>query len=160
MKKSISTRSRELGHALLSKGMRCAVAESCTGGGLAAAITDIPGSSKWFDSGFITYSNESKTRMLGVPTSLLLSCGAVSEAVVREMAERALRLSHAHVSVAISGIAGPDGGSADKPVGTVWIAWASLTHPTRAHCNLFQGNRLNIRKQAVLAALEGLIILC
>ena len=147
----------QLGQVLLSRNLRCAVAESCTGGSLAAAITDIPGSSQWFDRGFVTYSNESKQQMLGVPEAMIASQGAVSEAVVRAMAEGTLAASLADVSVGISGIAGPDGGSLDKPVGTVWIAWAGCSQPTHAQCYLFMGDRLAVRQQAVQIALEGLI---
>lgn len=147
----------KLGQLLLSHNQRCTVAESCTGGGLAAAITDITGSSQWFDRGFVTYSNESKQQMLGVPAKILLSQGAVSEAVVRAMAEGALAASTANLSVAISGIAGPDGGSLEKPVGTVWFAWARDAHPTQAQRYMLAGDRLTIRQQAVQIALEGLI---
>ena len=141
----------------MSHNLCCAVAESCTGGSLAAAITDIPGSSQWFDRGFITYTNESKQQMLGVPEPMIASFGAVSEAVVRAMAEGVLANSRADVSVAISGIAGPGGGSLEKPIGTVWIAWAFNTQPTSAQCFLFPGDRLAIRQQAVLAGLDGLL---
>ena len=128
------SRANQLGKILLKRHLQCVVAESCTGGGVAAAVTDIPGSSQWFDRGFVTYSNASKQQMLGVPESMIASEGAVSEAVVRAMAEGALAASAAHVSVAISGIAGPDGGTLEKPVGTVWFAWASTLQPTHAQC--------------------------
>lgn len=147
----------KLGQLLLMHNLRCAVAESCTGGGLAAAITDIAGSSQWFDRGFVTYSNEAKQEMLGVPAQMLASEGAVSEAVVRAMAEGTLAASGANLSAAISGIAGPDGGSLEKPVGTVWIAWAGDMQVTHAQCYQFTGERVGIRQQAVNAALEGLI---
>ena len=153
----IYTLANKLGQVLLSHNLRCTVAESCTGGSLAAAITDIPGSSQWFDRGFVTYSNESKQQMLDVPAQMISSQGAVSEAVVRSMAEGALATSRADVSVAISGIAGPDGGSVDKPVGMVWIAWAFSSQATNAKCYFFTGERLVIRQQAVQVALEGLI---
>ncbi len=147
-----------LGKVLLGRNLRCVTAESCTGGSLAAAITDIPGSSRWFDRGFVTYSNESKQQMLGVPAHIIAAEGAVSEAVVRAMAEGALAASVANISVAVSGIAGPDGGSAAKPVGTVWIAWSGHSQPTRVQGYLFTGDRLAIRQQAVKVALEGLLI--
>ncbi len=147
----------KLAQVLLSRNLRCTVAESCTGGGLAAAITDIPGSSQWFDRGFVTYSNQAKQQMLGVPEQMLASEGAVSEAVVRAMAEGALAASDANVSVAISGIAGPDGGSLEKPVGTVWLAWAADKQPTHAQGYLFMGDRMAVRQQAVRIALKGLI---
>lgn len=147
----------KLGERLSSKNLRCVVAESCTGGSLAAAITDIPGSSQWFDRGFITYSNASKQQMLSVPERMIASEGAVSEAVVRAMAEGARAASAANISVAISGVAGPDGGSPEKPVGTVWFAWASDVSPTQTQCYLLIGDRLEIRRQAVNIALEGLL---
>lgn len=115
--------SRELGEALQARGWFAATAESCTGGGVATAITDIAGSSGWFDRGFVTYTNEAKQQMLGVSIDSLLRHGAVSEAVVLEMARGGLARSDAGICVAISGIAGPGGGSDDKPVGTVWFAW-------------------------------------
>lgn len=153
----IHKQSIKLGQILQRHHLRCAVAESCTGGGLAAAITDIPGSSQWFDRGFITYSNQAKQQMLGVPEQIIASHGAVSEAVVRAMAEGALTASDANISVAISGVAGPDGGSIEKPVGTVWFAWADDLLTTQAQCYLCTGDRLAIRQQAVHIALEGLI---
>jgi nicotinamide-nucleotide amidase len=149
--------SNKLGQLLLCRNLQCVVAESCTGGAVAGAITDIPGSSRWFDRGFVTYSIESKQQMLGVSASVIASEGAVSEAVVRAMAEGALAASSANVSIAISGIAGPGGDRPDKPVGTVWMAWASDLQPPLAQCYLFTGNRLMVRKQAVQFALQGLI---
>jgi nicotinamide-nucleotide amidase len=149
--------SNQLGQVLLRHGLRCVTAESCTGGGLSAAITEIPGSSQWFDRGFVTYTNQAKRQMLGVPDAVIASFGAVSEAVVRSMAEGALLVSEADISVAISGVAGPDGGSLEKPVGTVWLAWAGLSAPTKAVGYCFAGDRLSIRQQAVETALEGLI---
>ena len=146
-----------LGHILGQEHVLCAVAESCTGGLLAAAITDVPGSSAWFDRGFITYSNKAKEALLGVSPGLIAMHGAVSEAVVLAMAKGVISASDATVSVAISGIAGPTGGSVDKPVGTVWIAWATSSKPAHATCYLFKGDRSSIREQAVEAALEGLL---
>lgn len=150
----------KLGAVLKQRNLRCVVAESCTGGRLAGAITDIAGSSQWFDRGFITYTNDSKQQMLGVPEHSILSDGAVSESVVKAMAEGALKHSSADVSISISGIAGPGGGSLHKPVGTVWIAWTGIDQLTTAVCYLFAGDRLAIRQQAVLMALEGLIQRC
>jgi len=149
----------DLGQQLLKRHWQCTVAESCTGGSLAAAITDCPGSSQWFTCGFVTYSNEAKQRMLGVAANTLIRFGAVSEETAREMAEGALRKSAVQVSAAITGVAGPGGGSLKKPVGTVWIAWASEFQPTLAQCYHFDGDRLIIRGQAVNAALDGLIAL-
>ncbi len=148
---------KALGTQLKKNQLTLAVAESCTGGSLAAALTAMPGSSSWFDRGFVTYSNQAKQEMLGVQTHILQTHGAVSEATVCKMAEGAIHQSDAHLSVAISGIAGPDGGTADKPVGTVWIAFAGLRQPTKAVCYTFLGNRQAIREAAVLKALEGLI---
>lgn len=147
----------ELGQCLLKQTWQCAVAESCTGGSLAAAITDCPGSSQWFDRGFITYSNDAKQDMLGVLKETLTRFGAVSKETVCAMAEGALRASSAQLTAAISGIAGPGGGTSEKPVGTVWIAWAGHSQPTQAHCYLFSGDRSLIRQQSVEEALRGLI---
>lgn len=157
-KPTTSTLAHQLGALLLSRQWRCTVAESCTGGLLAAAITDLAGCSQWFDRGFITYSNQAKQQMLGVAWEIIASQGAVSEATARAMAEGALTASDAHLSVAITGIAGPDGGTADKPVGTVWFAWARHSYPTEARCHHFTGNRATIRQQAVCVALEGCIL--
>ena len=115
----------QLASHLQRRGWWLSCAESCTGGGIAAALTDIPGSSAWFDRGFVTYSNQSKKDMLGVADATLATFGAVSRETVTEMASGALECSAAQISVAVTGIAGPDGGTPDKPVGTVWIAWAS-----------------------------------
>jgi len=155
MKKKL-TLAAQLGEQLKAQGFMLAVAESCTGGGLAATLTAIPGSSAWFDRGFVTYSNHAKHEMLGVPNHHLLHDGAVSEATARAMAEGCLHQSEAHLSVAITGIAGPDGGSKEKPVGTVWIACAGARLPTSASCYHFQGNREEIRQAAELKVLEML----
>lgn len=149
--------SKQLGQLLIAHHWSCTVAESCTGGSLAAAITDIPGSSEWFDRGFITYSNASKHEMLGVPEVILKHHGAVSEETVRAMVMGAIKASKAQCGVAISGIAGPSGGSLLKPVGTVWIAWACGVEPAQATCYLFAGDREAVRKQSVIMALQGLI---
>ena len=147
----------KLGQLLLQRKLHCTVAESCTGGSLAAAITEIPGSSKWFDRGFVTYSNAAKKDMLAVPSKVLSLQGAVSEATVFAMANGALAVSNAEISVAITGIAGPTGGTREKPVGTVWIGWAGDCQPTYTQCYLFEGDRCRIRQQSVQVALEGLI---
>lgn len=149
--------SQQLGVLLQKQQLHCAVAESCTGGLLAATITDVPGSSQWFDRGFVTYTNDSKMELLAVPMDAISEQGAVSEATVRAMAEGVLGQSHAQVSAAISGIAGPGGGSLDKPVGTVWVAWAGGLKETQACSYLFEGTRQSIREQAVRVALDGLI---
>lgn len=145
-----------LSEKLLSKHWRIATAESCTGGGLAQLLTSIPGSSSWFERGFVTYSNQSKTEMLGVKLDTLEKYGAVSEEVAREMAEGVLKHSHADVSVAITGIAGPDGGAAEKPVGTVWFAWCVFGN-TFSECKHFKGDRARVRDQAIVFAVEGLL---
>lgn len=132
-------------------------AESCTGGGVAEVLTSVAGSSRWFERGFVTYSNLSKQEMLGVNGETIKQHGAVSEQTVREMAEGALRHSHAQISLAISGIAGPGGAALDKPVGTVCLAWAASGHATRSITEHFSGNREEIRRGAVLAALDGLL---
>lgn len=147
----------QLGDLLMKDRLMCAVAESCTGGGLSMAITDIPGSSQWFDRGFVTYSNQAKHELLGVATNLIEKHGAVSENVVLAMAIGVLERSHAKVSASISGIAGPDGGSMEKPVGTVWIGFARTGQSARACRYQFKGDRAAIRQQAVQCALDGLI---
>lgn len=146
----------EVGALLKKTGVKLALAESCTGGWVAQAITAVPGSSAWFDRGFVTYSNESKIEMLGVATATLAHHGAVSEAVVREMAQGAIRHSRAHVSVAISGVAGPDGGTPDKPVGTVWFAWGQKLGYAEAVRHQLTGDRATVRARSVLIALDGL----
>ena len=146
-----------VGKHLKERGLLLATAESCTGGWVAEVITSIPGSSAWFDRGFVTYSDAAKQEMLGVKRETLDNWGAVSEEAVREMAEGALAHSHARVSVAISGIAGPNGGSPRKPVGTVWLAWAVDGGETRCRSTHYAGDRDMVRQQAVMAALQGII---
>lgn len=146
-----------VGKLLKKHGLMLATAESCTGGGVAHAVTAIAGSSQWFDCGFVTYSNESKQALLGVNLETLIQYGAVSESVALEMAEGALTHSHAHISVAITGVAGPDGGTVDKPVGTVWFAWAERGKSSKAIKYQLVGDRSQVREQAVVVALEGLI---
>jgi len=133
-----------------------ATAESCTGGGLSYYLTSIPGSSDWFDRGFTTYSNAAKMDLLGVKSTTLASYGAVSEQTAKEMAEGALKHSQANVSIAITGIAGPGGGTSDKPVGTVWIAWAKSDAETSTQVTIYTGDRQTIRRQAMETALEKL----
>jgi nicotinamide-nucleotide amidase len=147
----------QVGTLLKSRGMMLATAESCTGGGVAQAITEVAGSSAWFERGFVTYSNLSKQQMLGVREATIRQHGAVSEMTVREMAEGALRHSTAQVALAVSGIAGPDGGTADKPVGTVWFAWGLHTGETLAQRHQLGGNRAEVRAQAVRIALQGVL---
>jgi len=149
-----------VGRHLLRGGRNVATAESCTGGWIAKAITDIAGSSQWFIEGFVTYSNESKVERLGVTRTVLEKEGAVSEATARAMAAGALKRTGAQLSVAVTGIAGPDGAVAGKPVGTVWLAWAERRgRAMRVAVQLrhFRGDREAVRRKAVRAALRGLL---
>ena len=149
-----------VGRHLLDGRRGVAAAESCTGGWIAKALTDIAGSSQWFIEGFVTYSNESKVRRLGVPRSLLRAQGAVSEATVRAMAAGALERTGAQLAVAVTGIAGPGGAVPGKPVGTVWLGWAErrgrAIHVV-AELKHFRGDREAVRRKTVRAALEGLL---
>jgi len=147
----------QVGEMLKARGLMLATAESCTGGGVAQAVTGIPGSSEWFERGFVTYANAAKVEMLGVRAQTLLVHGAVSEAAVREMAEGAVRHSRAHVSLAVSGVAGPGGGTPEKPVGTVWFAWSLRNGATHARLHRLTGSRAEIREQSVRIALQGLL---
>jgi len=149
--------SAELGALLVARGWRVTAAESCTGGLVAGAITATAGSSSWFDVGYVTYADAAKREVLGVPATTLEAFGAVSEAAAKAMAAGALARSGADLAVAITGIAGPGGGSADKPVGTVWVAWAARSGALGAECRCFAGDRAAIRRASVVAALEGLI---
>jgi nicotinamide-nucleotide amidase len=146
-----------VGTLLNSQGLKLATAESCTGGAVSAAITEIAGSSAWFERGFVTYANSAKVEMLGVSLYSLDNFGAVSEVVVREMVAGALQRSHARVALAVSGVAGPDGGTPEKPVGTVWFAWGSKHGGVHARVHLLTGNRIEIRNQSVHIALQGVI---
>ncbi len=141
--------------ALLTRGWMMATAESCTGGLVAAACTSVSGSSQWFERGFVSYSNVAKTGMLGVPVGLIAQHGAVSEAVARSMAEGAFHHSTARVTVAVTGIAGPTGGSVDKPVGTVWFAWC-LDGAMFSGQRRFDGGRAAVRAAALRHSLERL----
>lgn len=149
-----------VGASLLAQSKTLAVAESCTGGWVAKVITDIQGSSGWFEEGFVTYSNRAKHKRLGVDSETLERDGAVSEAVVAEMARGALQATGADISLAVSGIAGPDGAGVDKPVGMVWFAWATRDDSAiavRTQCRQFDGDREAVRRQAVQVALGGLL---
>ncbi|MCL9773511.1 nicotinamide-nucleotide amidase [Vibrio methylphosphonaticus] len=150
---NIQELSATLGELLHGKNQQLVTAESCTGGGVATAITDIAGSSAWFDRAFVTYSNDAKFEMLQVLPETLHQEGAVSEAVVSEMASGALQFSNGTLSIAISGIAGPGGGTEDKPVGTVCFAWASSQGWNMSETCCFSGDRAQVRQQAVLHAL-------
>ena len=148
---------RGLAEILQKKGWMMATAESCTGGMIAAACTDLSGSSAWFERGFVTYSNEAKQEMLGVSTATLQRHGAVSEEAAAEMAVGALLHSHADWALAITGIAGPSGGSPEKPVGTVCFGWVGKTAQTSTATCHFSGEREDIRACAVAHALRGLL---
>jgi len=152
-----------VGRRLLETRRDVATAESCTGGWIAKAFTDVAGSSQWFIEGFVTYSNESKVRRLGVPRAVLKKSGAVSEAAARAMAIGALKRANAQVAVAVTGIAGPGGAAPGKPVGTVWLAWAMRRGSAiRVGVQLrhFRGDRESVRRKTVRAALEGLRARC
>jgi nicotinamide-nucleotide amidase len=157
MTEKIAALAAELGVRLVERKALCATAESCTGGLVAGAITAIAGSSGWFDRGFVTYSNEAKMEALGVPENALLLHGAVSEATAQAMAEGALARSRAGIAVAVTGVAGPGGGSAEKPVGMVCFAWAQAGAPTAAATHYFPGDRQAVREASVAVALEGLL---
>ena len=142
---------------LRTRGWMLASAESCTGGLIAAACTSLAGSSDWFERGFVTYSNAAKIELLGVPAELIAQHGAVSAEVARAMADGALRHSHAQFAVAVTGVAGPGGGSALKPVGTVWLAVALAGSPAQAELLQLGGDRADVRQQTVLRALAALV---
>lgn len=146
----------KIAEALVRDGLNMTAAESCTGGWIAKVLTDIPGSSEWFERGFVTYSNQAKQEMLDVKPATLQRYGAVSEETVKEMVIGALSNSRADWSVAVSGIAGPGGGTIDKPVGTVWLAWARAGNLKTLHVHL-SGERSRIREQAVELALQGIL---
>lgn len=158
MNDSLTLLAAEVGNHLASKGQLLVVAESCTGGGLAEVITRIPGSSAWFDRGWVTYSNQAKSALLGVPARLIAAHGAVSSEVVTAMAGGAQAQVPGSWAIAVSGVAGPDGGSVEKPVGTVWIAWQGPNDAVAStECFRFPGDRLAVREQSVGAALTGLL---
>lgn len=147
----------QLGAALKAHNLTLALAESCTGGMAAQTVTAIAGSSAWFDRGFVTYSNQSKQEMLNVATKTISTYGAVSEQTATEMALGALKNSHAKIAGSITGIAGPDGGTSDKPVGTVCFAWVGINQPLQTITQHFHGDRHAIRQQAVATLLTDLI---
>lgn len=147
----------ELAELLLDKSWTLTTAESCTGGMLAAALTDLAGSSAWFHQGVVSYANHAKVNLLDVDEILLQQHGAVSQQVVEAMALGAIRRAAANVAVAVSGIAGPGGGSIDKPVGTVWIAWAIGLNTVQAAHYLLKGDRAAVREAALMEALRGTI---
>ena len=148
---------KQVGELLLQHNLLLVTAESCTGGGVAQEVTAIAGSSQWFDRGFVTYTNLSKQEMLDVDPLIIATHGAVSEQTVRSMACGALVNSYAQIAVSISGIAGPGGGSDDKPVGTIWFAWAFADGKVDTQKSQFDGDRNQVRQQAVEQALQGII---
>ena len=147
----------ELALELTAIGWKMTTAESCTGGWIAKCCTDLTGSSAWFESGFVTYSDAAKKDALGVDARILQEAGAVSRAVALQMAEGARRRAAVDITVAVTGIAGPDGGTLDKPVGTVWFAWSRKDHAPDAEVVCFRGDRDAVRRQTVAHALRGLI---
>lgn len=146
----------QLAGLLVEKKLLMATAESCTGGLIAGACTDLAGSSAWFERGFVTYSNDAKTDLLGVAPELINKHGAVSEEVARAMVEGAIARSKAQLAIAVTGVAGPTGGSRDKPVGTVWFAWV-VHGQTSAQCMRFEGDRTAVRAATVRHALDQVI---
>lgn len=147
----------QLAQALTGRGWMMTTAESCTGGLIAGACTELAGSSLWFDRGVVTYSNEAKVDLLGVPAELIAQHGAVSEPVAMAMAQGALAKSKAQIAVAVTGVAGPGGGSPDKPVGTVWLAWACHDGLVQAEHHVFGGDRAAVRSATVRCALQGVL---
>ena len=156
MAKTTQTTLTKVAESLIGRQHMLAVAESCTGGWLAKVCTDLPGSSRWFERGFVTYSNAAKVELLGVSADTLAKFGAVSEQTVREMTAGTLTNSHAHWSIAISGVAGPDGGTNVNPVGSVWFAWQQRGANASTLKALFSGERHDIREQSVEFALSEL----
>ena len=155
MQNRIEEIAREVGALLEVHRIQLVTAESCTGGWISEALTSVAGSSAWFERGFVTYSNDAKSDMLNVPATLIEQHGAVSEEVALAMARGAVDCSRGHMSVAVTGIAGPSGGTEDKPAGTVWIAWGQKLGYAEAEHFSFRGGRRQVRSQAVVAALEG-----
>jgi nicotinamide-nucleotide amidase len=149
--------SATVGTTLKSHGLKLATAESCTGGSLSYWITSIAGSSNWFERGFVTYSNEAKIELLNVKPSTLKQFGAVSKETAIEMAEGALNASHADVAISVTGVAGPDGGTPDKPIGTVWIGIAQKSKPTETFLLQLSGNRKSVREQTIALTFEALL---
>lgn len=157
MDQSLVQLATQLGAQLKNRSIKLVTAESCTGGGLAYYLTSVPGSSEWFERGFVTYSNDAKNKLLKVKLKTLSKFGAVSEETAREMAEGALKNSKATISISITGIAGPGGGTKEKPVGTVWIGFAGVNIKTECSLVIFPGTRLYIREQTIQFVLETLV---
>lgn len=153
---SLSAIARQLGEILCKKNAKLTTAESCTGGGISEAITAVSGSSQWFEFGFVTYANRAKQQLLGVSKETLDQYGAVSKQVVEQMAQGAIRQSQADYAIAVSGIAGPDGGTHDKPVGTVWVCWQTPTQ-SWAQKLMLSGDRQVVRAAAIKKSLQQLL---
>lgn len=153
----LDTLARAVSHELKRQGLMLVTAESCTGGWMAQIMTSIAGSSEWFERGFVAYTNLAKREMLGVKTTILSRYGAVSEQTARAMAEGALAHSHAQVAIAITGVAGPSGGTPEKPVGTVCFAWAGKKRDTLTRKQVYSGDRESVRRQSVATALQGIL---
>lgn len=160
MQQNFHKLAKQVGETLENKNFMLVTAESCTGGQIAQTVTSVSGSAAWFERGFVTYSNTAKQEMLGVQAETIKKYGAVSEQTAREMAEGALSHSHAQISLAITGVAGPTGGSKEKPVGTICFAWAGQNLTTYSTTKHFSGDRDDIRTQATQFALEHLIAIC
>ena len=154
---TLTTLATSVGARLKARGLRLATAESCTGGWVAGAVTAISGSSEWFDRGFVTYSNDAKMEMLGVSAATLEAFGAVSEQTAGEMAAGALAHSHAQLALSITGVAGPGGGSVEKPVGMVCFGWAGEGGAPLVITRNFSGDRESVRRQSVICALQGVL---
>ncbi len=157
IEQAVNELAKRLGARLMMKGLKLATAESCTGGWIAKVLTDIAGSSDWFDSAIVSYSNEAKKRFLKVPDGILLDHGAVSENTVIAMQQGIFMETGADAGISVSGIAGPGGGSEDKPVGTVWVAVSLRDQMVHTQKFLFEGDRNQVRLQAVEAALNSLL---
>lgn len=157
MSQNLIQLAENLAQQLLAKRLSLVSAESCTGGGIAYLLTELPGSSNWFERGYVTYSNDAKKELLSVPLDILDNYGAVSRETAQAMAEGALNNSHAQISIAVTGIAGPDGGTKEKPIGTVWFGWARIGYQTKTALRNFSGDRHAIRQQAIQFALEELM---
>jgi nicotinamide-nucleotide amidase len=147
----------QLNNQLIKRRLTICTAESCTGGLISKLFTDKPGASEWFDCAFITYTNQAKKQMLGVKQSTLTNSGAVSQPTVLEMSEGAIKNSESNISIATSGVAGPDGGTKEKPIGMVWISWSGRNYETVSECFYFDGDRDSIRFQAAKAAIKGAV---
>jgi nicotinamide-nucleotide amidase len=146
-----------IGEALVARDATLTTVESCTGGGIACALTALAGSSAWFERGFVTYSNEAKTELAGVPSALIAECGAVSIEVAAAMANGGLKAAHSEFALSVTGIAGPDGGSLEKPVGTVCFGWASRNTEAETERIVFSGNRHEVRFKTIEHALQGML---